>query len=197
MDAAYLHLLVNHFPIVLAVVGAIAAVVALFSGHRSTWAFALGALFLAGVTVYPAAFTGEQAEHVMEKAWFIDKARLEAHENAAQLALWSTLASGLLAALAIWRERTAYTGGRTVLAAPTWLRAVIAVAGLVSAGLLGRTAWAAGHIVHKAEKLKAAPAVTAPAALHDSTTAISIPVGPAAGATTGSTAGVIHPPDRR
>ena len=193
MDAAYLHLLVNHFPIVLAVVGAIAAIVALFSGHRSTWAFALGALFLAGVTVYPAAFTGEQAEHVMEKAWFIDKARLEAHEDAAQLALWSTLASGLLAALAMWRERTAYTGGRTVLAAPTWLRAVIAISGLVSAALLGRTAWAAGYLVHKADKLTTAPTTTAPTP-HDSTTAISIPVGPAAGATTGSTAGVIHPP---
>lgn len=200
MDAAYAHLLVNHFPIVLSVVGALAALLSIFTRHRGTWTFALGALLLAALTVYPAVFSGERAEHVMEKAWYVDEKMLEAHEQAAKLALWGVLATGLFAIAGIWRERTAYTGGRAVLASPTWMRAFVAIAALASAGLLARTAWTAGFIVHKAERLQREPAAEAP--LTGPSTFPQAQPAPAdsgapAGATTGVTTGavpVIRPP---
>ncbi|HYD51728.1 MAG TPA: hypothetical protein VEA99_03835 [Gemmatimonadaceae bacterium] len=160
MDAPYIHLLVNHFPIVLSVVGGLAALIALFTRHRTTWTFALGALLLAGLFAYPAYLTGERAEAVMEKVWFVDRERLEAHENVAKWALWLTVASGLVALGAIWRERTAYTGGRTMLASPGWLRTLVALLGLGTAALLGFAAWTGGFVVHKAPLLRQAPAGT-------------------------------------
>lgn len=164
MNAAYLHLLVNHFPIVLSIVGAIAAVIALFTKHRTTWTFALGALLLAGLTVYPAVFTGEGAEEVMRNVWYISRDVVHEHEEAAEFALWATLATGVVAGAAMWRERTAYTGGRTILASPGWLRALVALLAVLSAATLIRTAWTAGYIVHKAKSLQqppsSAPAIT-------------------------------------
>jgi uncharacterized membrane protein len=193
MDAPYIHLLVNHFPIVLAVVGAVAAVIAFITGHRSTWTFSLGALLLAGLAVYPAVFTGKDAEQVMEKVWFVDGGRIEAHENAATLAMWFTIGTGILALVAIWRERTAYTGGRTVLATPRPLRGLVALAAVASAGLLGWAAWEGGFIVHKAERLRVAPADSV--VMPDIPPLQSTPSGRTTGATS-ATVPLIQPPQR-
>ncbi len=191
MDAPYIHLLVNHFPVVLAVVGAIAAVIAFITGHRSTWTFSLGALLLAGLTAYPAVFTGERAEDVMEKVWFVSGEQIESHERAAKLALWFTIGTGVLALVAIWREHTAYTGGRTVLATPRPLRGLVALAAVVSAGLLGRAAWEGGYIVHKAERLRVAPADSV--AMPELPAVQSTPSGRTTGATS-VTVPLIQPP---
>jgi len=182
MNAAYLHLLVNHFPLVLSVVGALAALLALFTKHRTTWTFALGALVLAAITVYPAVFTGERSEDAMQSVWYVSGDAVHEHEEAAEFALWATLATGVVAIGAIWRERTAYTGGRTILASPGWLRALVALLGVLSTAALIRTAWTAGYIVHKAKSLEQPPSATAtpanapaatPPAITGATTAVS------------------------
>ena len=194
MNAANVHLLINHFPIILSVVGAGAALLAVFTRHRSTWVFALAALLLAGLAVYPAFFTGQGAEQVMEKVWYIDRDVVHEHEEAAEFALWIMLVTGVLAAFAMWRERTAFTGGRKVLAAPAWLRALTAVAALLAAATLARTAWTAGFIVHKTEKLQSPPAALD--SLSPPTPApVIVPSVP--GATTGTTTGAsttVRPP---
>lgn len=193
MDAAYLHLLVNHFPIVLSVVGALAAVITLFTKHRTTWTFALGALVLAGLTVYPAVFTGEGAEEAMRNVWYVDRDVVHEHEEAAEFAMWATIVTGVVAIGAMWRERTAYTGGRTILASPGWLRALVALLGVLSTAALIRSAWTAGYIVHKSKSLEQRPSSAA-------TPASSPP--PAPPAITGTTTAVpdtvpmIRPPSR-
>jgi hypothetical protein len=193
MNAANVHLLINHFPIILSVVGAGAALLAVFSRHRSTWVFALAALLLAGLAVYPAFFTGQGAEQVMEKAWYIERDVVHEHEEAAEFALWITLLTGALAAFAMWRERTAFTGGRKVLAAPAWLRALTAVVALLAAATLARTAWTAGFIVHKTEKLQSPPASGAAPSLLPTDTVGSPLVTPPTGTTTGATTGAMTP----
>jgi hypothetical protein len=196
MDAPYIHLLVNHFPIVLTVVGALAAVLALLTAHRTTWTFALGCLLLAGLAVYPAFLTGERAGDVMRDAWFVGDGAIREHAAAARWALWIVLGTALVAFAAMWRERTAYTGGRTILASPRWLRALVALLGLVSAAALGRTAWMAGFVVHKAERLRQAP-VGAPAVGTPPPVPPTVPT--PSGTTTGtapapSDTGLIRPP---
>jgi hypothetical protein len=194
MNAATVHLLINHFPIILSVVGAGAALLSVFSRHRSTWVFALAALMLAGLAVYPAFFTGQGAEQVMEKAWYIDRDVVHEHEEAAEFALWIMLVTGAVAAFAMWRERTAFTGGRKVLAAPAWLRALTAVAALLAAATLARTAWTAGFIVHKTEKLQSPPASsTSPSLLPTDTVGAPLVTPPPTGATAGATT-AIQPP---
>ena len=182
MDAPYIHLLVNHFPIVLSVVGALAALLALFTRHRTTWTFALGALLLAALAIYPAFFTGGRAADDMKDVWFVGEGVILEHAAAAKWSLWVTLATGLVAVGAIFKERTTYTGGRTILASPTWLRALVAVMGVASAVVLGRTAWTAGYVVHKAQRLQQPPAA-----------GVSTPAMQAPSTTTGATSAVTAP----
>ena len=49
MDAAYLHLVVNHFPIVLAIAGTVAALLALALQRRGLWVYAAASLTMAAV----------------------------------------------------------------------------------------------------------------------------------------------------
>ena len=103
MDAAYLHLLVNHFPIVLAIVGAAAAVLGLFVQRRAVWLYAAASLTLAGVSVYPVMLTGHRAEEIVEKRWYASRPAIREHEEAAELATWVTLAAGVVSALCWWK----------------------------------------------------------------------------------------------
>jgi hypothetical protein len=49
MDPAYLHLVVNHLPVVLSVVGAAAAIVALLVRRRGVWLYSVASMTIAGV----------------------------------------------------------------------------------------------------------------------------------------------------
>ena len=61
MDAAYLHLLVNHFPVVLSVVGTGSLLLALVTRRRDLWRHATLTLLLAGIAAIPAKRTGHAA----------------------------------------------------------------------------------------------------------------------------------------
>lgn len=70
MNWPYFHMIINHFPIILGVMGAAAAVLGLLVPRRGVWLYALASLTLAALSAYPAVFTGERAEHVLEEAWY-------------------------------------------------------------------------------------------------------------------------------
>jgi hypothetical protein len=153
MDKAYLHLLVNHFSIVLAAIGALATMLAMVMGRRSVWLYALATLTLAGIFAYPTMLTGHGAEDVMEKVWYVSRDAVHAHEEAADIAMWVTLATGVFAALAWWRQARAW---RDELL-PGWMRVMLLVLALASAGGMGWASWQAGFIVHKNPKLLTPP----------------------------------------
>ena len=67
MDAAYLHIVVNHFPIILCVVGTVAALLALALQKRALWVYSAASITIAGLTVYPVVFNGERAEDIVER----------------------------------------------------------------------------------------------------------------------------------
>ena len=147
MDAAYLHIVVNHFPIILCVVGTVAALLALAFQKRALWLYAAVSLTLSGALVYPVVFTGERAEDVVEKRWYASKEAIHEHEEAAELAMWVTLAAGAVAAYAWFRAaRPRHREDRF----PSGLGTLLAIAGLAASGTLGYAAWQSGFIVHKA-----------------------------------------------
>lgn len=162
MDGAYLHLLVNHFPIVLSVVGVGILVLALLTRRRDLWRYSALTLLLAGVAAIPAKLTGEPAEEALEDTWYITRQAIHAHEEAADWALWVMLAAGAVAAYALWRtlRRGVAASGTRVdsLEAPVWLRALLLLFGLAGAGAMARASWEAGKIVHKNPALQQAPA---------------------------------------
>lgn len=143
MNDAYLHLLINHIPVILAPLGALAAILALVKRNRTVWLYAVATLTLAGAAVYPVKFTGERAEKVVERAIpTVSKDAIHDHEEAGDTATWILLATGAISAWAWWRLAR---GGTTL---PTWLAAAVVIGALASAGAVSYASYEGGLIVH-------------------------------------------------
>ena len=162
MDWSYFHLLVNHFPIILSIVGTAAVLVALVTRRRDLWRYATLTLLLAGLAAYPVFFTGGEAEEVMEDRWYVTREAIHEHEEGSEFALWSLLVMGAVSGYALWRTTrrgVAASGTRTdSLEAPGWLRALVALLALLGASTVARASYLGGEIVHKAAALQTAPA---------------------------------------
>jgi hypothetical protein len=150
----YVHTLINHFPIILTVVGTGVLLLALIVRRRGVWLYALATLTLAGLSVYPAFFTGDRAADAVRTTWYILKPMVEEHDDAAAFALGSLLLMGAVSAYAWWRMLR-----REVTALPpVWLRATVAVIAVWALSVVARTAYLGGQIVHDSPKLQTPPA---------------------------------------
>src|SRR5690348_14533171 len=164
MNWPYVHTLINHFPIILMVVGTAVLILALIVRRRAVWLYALATLTLAGLSVYPAYFTGDQAADAVRNTWYIVRSTVDEHDAAAGFALASVLLAGAAAAYTWWRMVR-----REVTALPpVWLRVVVAVIAIWATSVVARTAYLGGQIVHDSPRLLTpppgtiAPAVGAP-----------------------------------
>ncbi len=151
----YIHLLINHFPVVLSVVGLGAAVIALVVDRRGIWLYAMGTLILAGLSVYPVRFTGNQADRALHDPWYIPKGAIDAHDDASLIAMYCLLIVGAVAAYGWWRAVK-----RPEEPIPGWLKALVLVGSIAGAGTVAYTAYLGGKIVHEAPilQLPTAPA---------------------------------------
>jgi uncharacterized membrane protein len=143
MSWPYLHTLVNHFPIVLTVIGALAVLLAAMVPRRATWVYALSTLTLAGITIYPAWMTGDRAAHAVRDAWYIQRGAIPTHSQAADITLWIVGVVGLLALLALItmiRTREAVSPARA-------FRILVGLGALVSICAVSYTGYLGGKIV--------------------------------------------------
>jgi uncharacterized membrane protein len=164
MSWPYAHLLINHFPVVLSVAAVVAAILALLFGHRGLWLTAMAALTTAGLSVYPVFFTGNQADHALNDPWYIKHGTIDAHDAAAEWALWVILIFGVFAAYSWWRSLK-----RPAEPIPGWMRAGVAIGSLLAVSTVARTAYLGGKIIHESPvlQLKDAPAGLPPAVVTD------------------------------
>lgn len=155
-DWPHIHLLINHFPIILAVMGAATVVVALITRYRGVWLYAVASLTVMGLSAWPTVFTGQHADDALHDPWYIVRGSIDRHEESAELAMWIMLATGVLAAYAWWR---AVRRDRESPQGPGWLRIVVLIGALASLGAVTRAALLGGEIVHGSSILQApAPA---------------------------------------
>jgi hypothetical protein len=154
MNWPYIHTLVNHFPIILTVVGSAVLALALFTNRRGIWLYALATLTLSGLSIYPAFFTGDQASHALRTTWYVVRTMVEAHDQAAGFALWSVLALGAVSAYTWWRMLRQVEEP----VPPVWLRTVLAVVAVFALSIVIRTAYLGGLIIHESPKLANPPA---------------------------------------
>ena len=161
MNWPYVHTLINHVPIILMVVGTAVLLLALIVRRRAIWLYALATLTLAGLSIYPVYFTGDQAADAVRTTWYIVRSMVEEHDAAAGFALASVLMAGAASAYAWWRMlRREVTG-----LPPVWLRVVVAVIAVWALSVVARTAYLGGQIVHDSPRLSTPPVGTvAPAA---------------------------------
>ncbi len=99
MNAAHLHLIVNHLPIVGYVIGVLLIACTLASrGDRGMFLASVLVLVFAGGGSAAAYFTGEPAEEVVEELRDVPEVLVERHEDAAKLA---TLLAGIFTGLTV------------------------------------------------------------------------------------------------
>lgn len=150
----YAHLLINHFPVVLSVSALSVAILALLLKRRGLWLTAMGTLAVAGAFSYPVKFTGDKADHALNDPWYMHRGAIEAHDDAAGIAMWVILIAGAFAAYSWWRSLK-----RPAELMPGWMRAGVLVGAMAAVGTVTYTAFLGGKIIHEAPvlQLKEAP----------------------------------------
>lgn len=161
MSWPYLHTLVNHFPIVLTVVGALAVLLAAMFERRAVWMYALSTLTLAGLTIYPALLTGDRAAGVVRKAWYIAPDVIHTHESAADITLWVVAVTGALALISL----ITLIRVREALSPAKGFRILVGLGALASICAVSYTGYLGGKIVVESPILASPtpPVITAPA----------------------------------
>ncbi|MFN2636765.1 MAG: hypothetical protein ABR585_07055 [Gemmatimonadaceae bacterium] len=145
----YLHLLLNHFPVVLSVSALVVTLLALVLKRKGLWLTAMGALTAAGVFIYPVHFTGDKADRALHDPWFVRHGAIEAHDDAARIAMIVILLVGVFAAYSWWR---ALKKPADVL--PVWMRGGVLIGALAAVGTVTYTAYLGGKIIHESPVLE-------------------------------------------
>jgi uncharacterized membrane protein len=150
VDWPHVHIIVNHFPVILAVVGTFAILLAMLRGKRASWLYGTISLTLAALTAIPTYFSGAPAEHALNKPWYIARGVIHTHEDAAKIAALLVLLAGLVAVVA-WRRLVRYP---REVKMPGALRMALLVTSLAASASIGYAAWLGGRIVHDAPALQ-------------------------------------------
>lgn len=153
MDAHAWHLMLNHFPVILSMVGAVAAIVAFATRRRGALLYALVTLTMAGVSSYPALRSGHAAEDIIEKRWYVDRDELDEHHESGERTNIILIATGIVSAVALWHTLRTVREAKPGLA----LLTVVAVLGIASAVSATLTSWEGGFIVLKNPALVNSP----------------------------------------
>jgi|LauGreDrversion4_2_1035121.scaffolds.fasta_scaffold42464_5 uncharacterized membrane protein len=141
MNAAHLHIVLVHLPIVLIPTATFLLLFALFRKQEPVASVALWLYVGASLCSIPAFLIGEEAEEIVEDLPGISEETLEDHEEAADVAFWLTLVVGATAASGILLEKKA----------PRFLQPtlkLLVVTGAVASASLTHTAYKGGKIRH-------------------------------------------------
>ena len=140
MGSMHLHLLLNHVPVIGAILGVLLLALAFVRRSDELGKAALGLFALLAATSLVVFLTGEPAEDVVEKLPGFSRAITERHEEAAEVALVAMGLTGLfcLITLVIYRRRPL----------ARWVTPLALVVSLGSAGIMGYAANLGGQIRH-------------------------------------------------
>jgi uncharacterized membrane protein len=150
LDWPHIHIAINHFPIILALVGTVSALLGLVTGRRGLWQYGAASLTIAAITVIPTYFTGAPAEHALDHPWWAARGAVHAHEESALISTILVVLAGIASAIA-WRRTVRYP---RELSLPGWLRAAVIVTALAGSASIAYTSLLGGDIVHEAPVLK-------------------------------------------
>lgn len=160
MNAAHLHLMVNHLPLFAVLFALVFLAIGLWRPLLPVVRRAgLVLLVVGGLGGGAAYLSGEPAEEIVEEQAQFDHDRVEEHEDAGMFGMISTAIAGLLALGILWRSRGKMVGGRATILA--------LVVGLWAMAVLARTAWLGGKIQHPELRDGAAAIAPAPGDDHD------------------------------
>ncbi|HRI03515.1 MAG TPA: hypothetical protein PLL77_07200 [Pyrinomonadaceae bacterium] len=137
MDLGYLHLSLNHIPVIGSVFGFIILFIGIVARSKAVNRVGLGLLAISAIVAIPVYLTGETAEEIVEKLPGFSESITGQHESAAALSLGLAIFSGVLAitALLFSRARTEKNPGYLVIA--TLLLSLLTTTSMVRTANLG------------------------------------------------------------
>ena len=141
MNAAHLHLLLVHIPVVVVPLGCIVLLYGVRRDSLPITRTALTILLVASLIAIPTFLSGGEAEEIVEHLPGISEHLIEEHEEAADIALWLTLGVGVLSLLSLLAIRTGAALERALLRATLLLSCI-------SSAALAYTANEGGRIRH-------------------------------------------------
>jgi uncharacterized membrane protein len=141
MNAAHLHLLVNHLPVVGMLVALVFFIVALIRKNDLLVKAALWMFVVLGVVTIAVFLTGDPAAEMVEILPGIAAPEIGAHADAAERALIGTIILAVLASIGLisYRRRVRFPG---------WFLIIILAVAITVSGLMGWTANQGGKIRH-------------------------------------------------
>ncbi len=102
MDAAHIHLMLNHFPLVGFFFSFLILAFGVFRKNESFVRVGLCLIMLSGLFAIGTYLTGEPAEKIIEHSAGFSEEIVEAHEEAAEFVIWLIVATSLLSATALY-----------------------------------------------------------------------------------------------
>src|SRR5919198_5840489 len=141
MNAAQIHLLVNHFPTVAFSIGLLLFFVAVAAKHDNLKRASLVIFFLTAALTIATYVSGNEAQTLIKDVPEVSVAAIGAHETAALVAFTFMQATGFFAWLGLWLWRR-------LSRLPNWNSAAVLVLAIVTFGLMARAANIGGEIRH-------------------------------------------------
>lgn len=138
MNAAQLHLALNHVPVILSITGFIMLMLAMAKSNDMLVKTSFTILVLAGLFCLPVYFSGEGAEEIVENLPGVSEQIIETHEENAKMAFIACLITAGISLVGLMMYAKA---GKTI-------RNLAFVASLASASILGWAAHQGGKIRH-------------------------------------------------
>jgi len=108
MNWGYLHLAINHFPIIGTIIGTLILLVGYGFKNQTVKLTGLGTIVFAALMAIPTILTGDPAKEGVESLPGVAANMIETHENAAYVGLWILLLLGLISLLALlhfWKKK--------------------------------------------------------------------------------------------
>ena len=108
MTQAEIHLLTNHLPLILPIIGALILVISIFINSEASKRIGYLIVFLGGLLALPAFLSGEGAEHIVEELGRSHKL-IHEHEETAEIYTYLSYVVGLTALLGLymsWKKKS-------------------------------------------------------------------------------------------
>lgn len=102
MNDAHLHLIFNHLPIVIPIVGLLVLIAGFLLKSDVVKRVALGIFVLGALAAFPASFTGDKAEHFVEDNLEVSHKVIHEHEEIAETFALLSYVLGAFALVGLW-----------------------------------------------------------------------------------------------
>jgi uncharacterized membrane protein len=141
MNFAYIHLLLNHIPVVGSIIGFGLFLLSFFGKNDDLRRGSLIVFATMALVAIPAFASGKGAQLMLQGKPGISDDFMQRHEGAAMLALWFVEATGALALAGLWQFHRRARMAR-------WNVAAVLIFSLLAVGLMARTGNTGGEISH-------------------------------------------------